>query len=88
MLEFLNSEVRENLKNFQPGRTRDTHVKKNSLGFSPAALGQGDRGKPATDAESKELQPQSPRPARLPPTGVKEILLSAKDLRAHVPEGL
>lgn len=53
-------------------------MKKNSLGFSPAGLGQGERGKPATDAESKELQPQSPRPVRLPPIGVEEILLAAK----------
>lgn len=87
MLEFLNSEVRENLKNFQPGRARDTHVKKNSLGFSPAAPGQGERGKPAPDAENR-IATTEPWARQAATHWVKEIILVVQGFRDRMPEGL
>lgn len=58
-------------------------MKKNSLGFSPAAQGQGERGKSATDAASKGLQPQRLRAPGRPschPLGQKKYFWLSKDL--------
>lgn len=74
---------RENLKNFQPEGTGDTHVKKNSLGFSPAAQGQGERGKSAKDCNRR-----TPGPPGCHPLGRKEEFLAEQGFTAGMPDGL
>lgn len=74
---------RENLKNFQPEGTGDTHVKKNNLGFSPAAQGQGERGKSAKDCNRR-----APGPPGCHPLGRKEDFLAEQGFRAGMPDGL
>lgn len=78
---------RENLKNFQPEGTGDTHVKKNSLGFSPAAQGQGERGKSAK-MKVKDCNRRAPGPPGCHPLGRKEEFLAEQGFRAGVPKWL
>lgn len=77
---------RENLKNFQPEGTGDTHVKKNSLGFSPAAQGQGERGKSAKTPKVKDCNRRAPGPPGCHPLGRKEEFLAEQGFRAGVPK--
>lgn len=74
---------RENLKNFQPEGTGDTHVKKEQSGFLTCRPG----ARRAWEI-SKGLQRRAPGPPGCHPLGRKEEFLAEQGFRAGMPDGL